>query len=340
MKRFLLRLAAFVLLYLVVISSISTLFPYYWGNPWYGSKIKYLENEGFKKHNTYFIGSSRFYRQINPLIFDTTLNQQTGDVVVSFNLGAPATFTPQTYYLYENFLNSKLAESTKYCFLELTEVDNISADLIDEERSSYWITTKEFKFAITSFLKNKNITQLKKARNISHYLVSFFKSLFHIGHFGQQITEDNYYSPEYLGSGQNGYYPLEEQLDFTTNSNVRNNLLKRNKSILNNSEIIERRREESVASYNMDGVAIDQIQLQRINHLINKSKEKGIHLFLVLSPRSKVPELIRLGNSLSKDHFIDLSNPNKYPELYQPEYSFDVGHLNTKGSEIYSRLLA
>ena len=61
-------------------------------------------------------------RQIDPYIFDSTIRDQIKQDVSSFNLGSPATFCPQNYYLYEKFLESEISEKAKYCLVELMPV--------------------------------------------------------------------------------------------------------------------------------------------------------------------------------------------------------------------------
>jgi hypothetical protein len=51
-------------------------------------------------------------------------------------------------------------------------------------------------------------------------------------------------------------------------------------------------------------------------------------------PEIFVPE-IRAGIML-----LDYSDPERYPNLYAPENRRDPGHLNVRGAEIYTRLVA
>ena len=135
-KPFIKKLFVFYFLYLILSSFISVLTPYHQGNPWYSTKIQFLEKNNQIVHNTFFFGSSRIYRQIDPHLFDSTLNLSLQESVSSYNVGAPATFNPQTYYLYENFLKSKLSNGVKYCFIELMNVDLGSRKLMHQEKGT------------------------------------------------------------------------------------------------------------------------------------------------------------------------------------------------------------
>ena len=112
--RFLLTSLLFACVLLVMLQLHELLVPYYWGDSQYVKKMSYLRNHK-DEFNTYFIGSSGFYRHIVPLLFDSLTTVDTR----SFNLGVPAGFPPSTYAFYESFLEQDARESTRYVFVEL-----------------------------------------------------------------------------------------------------------------------------------------------------------------------------------------------------------------------------
>jgi len=63
MKKLVIKIALFLIVFVLIRISILLFVPYHWGNPWYSSKIQYLEKTQLKP-NTIFFGSSRIYRQI------------------------------------------------------------------------------------------------------------------------------------------------------------------------------------------------------------------------------------------------------------------------------------
>lgn len=87
----------------------------------YHKKWEYLTNVLREKPDALFWGSSRIYRGIVPSVFDTACGLEN---INSFNLGAPGTNPPESYYLYENFLGQydKLYPEggLRYAFMELT----------------------------------------------------------------------------------------------------------------------------------------------------------------------------------------------------------------------------
>lgn len=338
MKKIIVKMVLFIAIYLIIANFISTLTPYHWGNPWYSSKIQYLEESNDMNYNTFFFGSSLVYRQIAPITFDSILNTHEKNNSNSFNLGAPATFTPQNYYLYENFLESPLSKNAKYCFIELREVDLLNDYFLHQERTTYWQNYSDLKFIFRSINENPKLAYKRKTLAYRNYLVSYFENLFHLGHFGQQLNSPNYYSVDYVG--KNGFFPLQLQLEYTSDSVVKNNLVIRKNSIIKDPGLVSKRKQAVLKEYTKVEDNYDYTHLRKINALIEISKEKGIHLVFIISPRYITKELLNLSSQISSMHLIDMANPEKFETLYTIENSFDIGHLNTKGAHEYTKLLA
>jgi hypothetical protein len=77
--------------------------------------------------------------------------------------------------------------------------------------------------------------------------------------------------------------------------------------------------------------------------MIDNAARNGITLFFLLSPRidlKQYDELIPLCHHIKPGHCIEISDSDKFPELYLASNSSDETHLNTKGAKIYSSILA
>lgn len=340
MKLFITKLLSFGLLYFSISFIVSQFTPYHYGNPWFSTKIQHLEKSKDEIYNVFFFGSSRVYRQINPEVFDSTFNSISREKLNSFNLGAPATFNPQSYYLLENFLNSDLSKDTKYCFIELMEVDLLSDYFMHEERTSYWQNSSDILFVGKSNYKNNQLSLKQKLKSIKNYSVSYLEKSLHIGHFGSQLVNTDYYNEKYLGVNNDGYYSLDYDYITTDNEVVKKHLSERKNSIIKKPELINLRKDEIMKAYNNISNHYDKVNLNRILELIQKSKQNEVELIFILSPRNGNQELINLGYQIPKQNFIDMSNPEKFGLLYSYENSFDVGHLNTQGALLYSKMIA
>lgn len=346
MKKFIKKIVLYVSAYLIISNLLFLFVPYHFGNPWYSSKIKFLEKkEDSIGLNTFFFGSSRVYRQINPTIFDSICSVNSGYTssakIKSFNLGAPATFAPQTYYLYENFLESKLSEKAKYCFLEISDVQKIPDDQLGQERTNYFVNSKILSFASRSFFNDKRYNIPRKVYSTSIYFVSFLENLFHLGHLREGLMDKKYYDLAYVGIERNGFYPLESEYQETNDNGLKNVFSERKQKLIDNPSVLNKRKvnflELEKKSNNNN---CNNINLKKIKHLIEKSKEKDIHLFFILSPRLDSKEIFNLSKKIPKQHIINMGSPNVYPEFYSLENSFDIGHLNNKGADLYSKKIA
>jgi len=340
MKSFITKFLFISILYFTISMVISYLTPYHWGNPWFSTKIQFLEKNNQIEYNAFFFGSSRVYRQIDPEIFDSTFNSISKEKLSSFNLGASATFNPQSYYLFEKFLNSALSKNAKYCFIELMRVDLLSDYFMHEERTSYWQNYSDILFVGKSIYSNKQLGLKYKIKGGLNYSVSYMENILHLGHFRNQIINSNYYDDKYLGIRRDGFFPLDYDYETTKDETVKNHLYERKQSILEKPELIDSRKLKISNSYDNISNNYDKVNLNRILELIQKSKQKGVELIFIVSPRNGNQQLINLSRQIPEKNIIDMSNPQNYPVLYNYENSFDVGHLNSKGAVLYSKMLA
>lgn len=340
MKKFLIKFSIFFTLIFIAERMFEMTVPYHWGNVWYSSKFRYLKKH-HSVHNTLFFGSSRTYRNINPAVFDTSVNQKLNIRVKSFNLGAPATACPQLYYLYENFLkDSELSKNTKYVMMELTGLNKFFAHLLHRELNTYWQNYSEVKFVINMVKTENTYSPQQKLKCYLIYSISYIENLLNLGHFSSQIMDDNYYNQSYLGAHNNGYYPLELRLQNATNYIIKNNLLQRTQALTNNPSGIKYRADNSIEFMKTHKMDANKIHLKRINALIEKSKQKGITLIFLLQPLCNDKEAVALYKQIAPENKIELFDASQYPQLYSFDNAFDIGHLNTKGSYLFSKLLA
>ena len=345
MKQFLKNIILFFLLYTGLSFVISLCVPYHWGNPWYSVKARYLEKNNHKAFNTFFFGSSRVYRQVDPFLFDSLAQEITNEEIHSFNLGAPATFAPQTYFLYEQFLNSPLSKNAKYCFLELTDVSPIGKRSMHQEKTNYWLGMSGLSFAIKSIVADQTKSKTYRATQCMRYFFSYIENVLHLGHFSRQLTTTNVYEEDYLGPYNNGYLPYEYEYKTTKNPTLKKALFRRMKVLEKEPERLGLRRTRIQNAYNASSDSYyDRANRKRILELIERSRKKGIELIIFfISPRpmhvNKV-NIVNLSRKIPKANLIDLCYPVRYPDLYAVENAFDLGHLNTKGSGLLTSYLA
>ena len=261
--------------------------------------------------------------------------------ISSFNLGSQATFAPQSYYLYEEFLKSNLCKNVQFCFLELTHISQISDFFYHREQTNYWLNLKELKFVLDSFKNNPNLPKERKEKQITRYIVSFIENKLNWGHYGEHFIKNNFYDKRYLCKKENGFFSMD--LDYkTTNEkfikdhykNINEEMYKDTSTFLRNFEITKKIYDEKLDDY-------DKVHMSRLLRLINKSKNKGINLIFIVSPRNSSKELIKFLKIIPDENKIDMGlSINEFLPFYYLENSFDRGHLNERGANIYSQKLA
>jgi len=85
---------------------------------------------------------------------------------------------------------------------------------------------------------------------------------------------------------------------------------------------------------------LNKTHLNELKEIIRKSEEKGISVIFIIPPRLKdYSEIHILKKYLPQGTIIDISNAKKYPELYMTDYTFDIGHLNDKGAEFFTKYI-
>lgn len=340
MKKFFVRLILFFIFIIAAQQFIDYLFiPYHWGNYWYSAKIRHLKNTT-KKYNTFFIGSSKSYRQIDPVIFDSVVNKTNMIRVNSFNLGAPSTFCPEHYFLYEKLLSEpSISSEIKYIIIELKEIRYIRKYRLHTEKITYWHNWKDFKFAARAFNSDTTYTKKKARKHIKNYFTSYIENLINIGQYKSIIFEKDLYDPKYVGKNKDGYYPLEDELKETTKKEVKNNFIKRNNHIKKNPTVISKKAKQSIQS--MDEIEIyNAVHLERIKNIIELSERKGITILFLLSTGELNKRAVGLYKKVPEQNKIELLDARKYPELYDVNYYFDSGHFTKEGNKTYTSLLA
>jgi len=338
MQKFIIRSLLFLCIVFLAGRGIKIFVPYHWGNVWYSSKIRYLEQQP-ARFNTVFFGTSRIYRQVNPTVFDSIVNLNSEENIQTFNLGAPATFCPQTYYLYERFLESELSNNVKHVFIELMEIDQISSALMHQERATYWQNISDVWFVIKAITVDKTLKFTTKGLIYIHYLISYLENLFNIGQFPDLLLNNEYYSDYYVGPGKNGFTSLEFDLESNQMQQVIDDLLVRKSDLNKDVSQLEVRAEKTIELFNSESES-NPVHLKRIMELIHKSNERGIRLVFIISPRWIDESIIPLYNSIPEKNKMEFCNAANYPELYLMANSFDSGHLNTRGSNLYTELIA
>ncbi|MFA0963626.1 hypothetical protein AB9P05_17610 [Roseivirga sp. BDSF3-8] len=335
MKKFLNRCLIFLLVIIIINTALRVLVPYYWGNTGFASKVSYYQ-ENKASYNTLFFGSSRTYRQVDAGLLDQIL-MDSGFNASTFNMGAQATFNPQVYYLYENFLEED-ATGVETVFMELMEVDEIPEQILHTTRNKYWIDISYYWFSLQHFFN------VREWDEIWNYTVTFFENFFNanqvmeiINSLGGVDVED-----KYLGQAQDGFLPIDEEVRRFSGTEEARDLELRHERFKEQAENLENRRKDLISAFDVtkDYPYISQVHLNKLDALIRNSEAKGIRLIFFIADTKANKRLIATWLNLPEANRIELISPETSSYNFNSELRWDLGHLNEKGAILFTRQLA
>lgn len=318
--------------------ALNKSFPY-WGNPSYAFKLDfYLEHR--QEFNTAAFGTSRTHAHFDSKTFDQELADEK---ISSFNLGVYGANHPELYFLYEKFLETDVS-NIRYAIIELTGFAKIKDENRRANRTIYWLSVKDLVY-IYAHIAAAQWEKSDKSRQKVYFLSGYLRKLYSIDRYAAEIKR--YYEEsrkgrrEFLaGKDRDGFVPINDALPY----DIAGDLDARRVNFENNTaQILEERllSARNFTDLSEANLPLNRIHLEKIRHLIRVSSEKGVHVVFFVPPKAKnYREIIRLARLIPEEHFIEVVDPVKYPELYEYEYTFDKGHLNAEGAKIFSRYFA
>ena len=333
MKKFIIKglILFFIIVLLLFIKKEVT--PFYIGNLIFKTKHEDYTKRN-EKFNAVIFGSSYIYRQLNTPLFDSLLNKYE---LSTYNFGTGALYNPESYFLYENFLQSIDSGEIKIAFLELQSLRHFLPENQRTTRASYWNNERFLVYSI-KYIQDSYYPEEKKYAMYKSFIESYLYSFIDFSILENLLRHGN--AKEL---GVNGFYHLEKAM-----IESRENLAFKNR--WNDFQfgdgklkLAERVNAAQMVTESIPQEAVNKTHLKLINHFIEASYNKGIHLIIVLPSRlaeSQYNELVGISNSLPLKNSIQLYQYPKYRELYEVDNSFDYGHLNRKGADIFTKYLA
>jgi len=215
MKKFILEVIIFCLILFCVVTSIKAFVPYHWGNKFIGDKIKLLE-ESENEYDTYFLGSSLFYRHINPILFDKITKRN------SFNLGCPGMYALETDFILDKLYKSNIIQSKDEVFINRIDLTKISDLNLHSNRTKYFMDWKRLRKGISYFAKKKEYKQCY------NHLSAFIENKLAIGQIFPILNYKNgdHFDLDPTLIEQKGFYSFEDEIENTNSKS----LLKRNQN--------------------------------------------------------------------------------------------------------------
>lgn len=306
--------------------------PFSWGNSSFYNKETYWRKNQ-TQYNTIFVGTSRTFRQINPVLFDSITNHETQ----SFNFGVIGISAAQVYYYLDKIIGNREAH-LKYVFLELTDFDIGSTENMHTINEKYWLNLSDWWFTINCIVQS-NYGFREKIKGLFFNTIPFIEQLLKFDML-KDVWQFKIAAPNSLVLGENstGFVPAEEE---KMNPEA---LLEKRNAFLKDTSINETRSRYSTNVFNKTvRTKLVSAHLIKLTSLISRLHKMGIEVFVLLPPRMREVQYantIPIFENITGSPKINLADGAQLPEFYEMRYSFDAGHLNKEGAEIFTRKLA
>lgn len=292
-----------------------------------------------------FLGPSTTYYGLMPKLFDEAISVN-GNSFKSFNFGIMSANVAELDFYLQKILALKPAK-LKWIFLDCL-VDSFVEEAPTATKNVYWHTPiktlENFKLIAESTL-NLDI----KIAALYANSISFIYNWLGIGNFSDYVNPRITITPGGILSDrviqESGYYAMDwmndiELLDKIFQEKyleIYQQELSQAKSAFSNSQ--------NISKYPVDSYALKIIK-QMIDRIDNQEKitqNKIESIFLIPPALDADVEHTPIMRALNLGYVSTLfafNNPNKYPSLYELANRSDQRHLNYKGSETFTKILA
>ena len=299
----------------------------------------------FKKHgdefDTLFVGSSLTHHQISPAIFDRVMAER-GHPTRSFNFGVDGMLVAETSYVLERILATRPA-NLKWVILEFDELETRPfAGAEGSRRDVYWRDWKRTSLVLQKLFEHDQTKSMAFEGEVAvmpeagRHEMSLRKLLaFHLKLFGKNLANvsrradlawwgSHFWKPDKmpddLGPNGDGWVPL-------------------------NQDIPEERKPGYRARLDQEGRGRGDRFITRATERAYREMARGIRNAGATPILIGMPVLsqVRLGfrpDSGITASVLSFNDEQTYPGLYRPEMHAEEIHLNHRGSEEFSVLVA
>jgi hypothetical protein len=281
----------------------------------------------FTKHkdefDTIFIGSSRFHNQIIPLEFDA-LNAARGVPTHSFNLAYSGMWPPESFYFVRQVLATHPAK-LHWVVMELMDYRFGAWEQRPlQMRVVYWHDWTDTMFACRYMLESE-LRPTEKICQIGLHLWLFLQRSASPGR-GYEWLRIRHVRPtekEDVGWEERAGFDPEPELSRLRKGRSRADFLRGVKEV----------RESLPEQPLRPGFEA------AFKDLLGDFRRAGIEPIFVIPPTINRPENLVLGLPRGIT-VLRFNRPDKFPQLFHPDMHYDAVHLNEKGAQEFTRLLA
>lgn len=324
---------------------IRSAFPVFWCGPVIANK----ERVYFDKKQDYkvvFLGSSRINHGIDPATFDKEYRKISGKKMRSFNFGISGGSVGEIYKTFLKVLDDDNG-SLEYIVIELVSVSTslkkkFCQDNLHTNRNKYWLDFNTLLFSLRNLKDQKVGDDIRTGAKLDYaknYLVNYVENLYNIGMYTGMMdyARKGYPLNKGIGPKGNGY----NNINVMESSGAK----RARKSFLKNKKQLVDKKKESIKYFQQRSYSdkLNESYLGYIQEMIALAKSRGIKLVFLAPPLMAVDsheEVFPILDGLPTQNKLNLANAKKYPEFYKAENIWDGNHLNNKGAQLLSRLVA
>lgn len=291
-------------------------------------KLRHLAEHG-GEYDVIFVGSSRVYHGVSPEVFDTEV-ASAGRHCHSFNFGIDAMHPPERSRILEKILQIP-AVKPRWIFLEF---DDLQANIPEEEkteRAIYWHDAGSTWLVIRKLL---NLTPHFHRRDVERRLAIYWPEIrWHLRAFARR------------------QFSVGRASDLFDAALRRCGIAAR----LTESSLSERGfdpydgdlSDPAAAAYQAQvalmpraaAEPVDVLTHQSFADAVRRIRSSGAAPFLFVTPvAGQFPPTNFGGNPPAP--LLAFNDRSKFPNLYEPDVRIDGAHLNHKGADEFTRLLA
>jgi len=291
--------------------------PYYWANPKFDNTIDFINNSD--SLNTIFVGSSLTLSGINPILFDSLLNHKSN----SFNSAWELSVIPETYFWLDNFIDNYSGHGKDHelkIFFEMNKLHPIRK--YENNRRFSYMLNKPSCAILWEAVKISENSFLEKLRLRCNIIQGYMINQWNVGLLSDKMKyklSENEVKPSNIYLENNGYRAAHRTLkkkDFKAYTQYQQGIKSTRKNNKKESPYL----------------------LEYTNSLISKASKKNIKVIFYMMPAIVDASTNYLRLNLPPQNFIDLGDPSSV--LFAKENRKNIGHLNDKGANILTNILA
>lgn len=287
------------------------------------AKYRYLESH-LADFDTLFVGSSRFNHQIVAKQFDHRIAALNGHKTRSFNFGVDGMWPPESLYVVRKILALR-PPNLRWVVVDLMDLDCTFPNRanITTVRSVYWHDLRHTCIALKDIIRSPKYRNLDRTGLVLDHAGLFLRQTLNLGR-----------GAEWLGAMLEGRSKKKPRKEFDANAGFDAGPEKS----MEPSTRPEYEGRVKNLSAKMRAFPISQDFRAALRDLVEDICAAGAMPIFVQTPTvNPLENFSELPDGVVAVRF---NEPAKYPHLYDPELYYDFWHLNPKGAELFTDLLA